>query len=229
MRVKIWSLDSDNNQIRDATLSGHRSRINDVLALDQQHVLSASNDGSVLLWDITKNEKINKIVELENNSINSISLTDSTTLACGSGDGSIHFYDLNSKKINSEIKVGSSVSTLCYLPQLNQLVYGTEQSTIGIYDVRQLNGIPIHAWKEQRGKITCIVPSKDNGGILVTTTDGSCFEYNKEELKTLVDTVHFHVHDYTGADDAILNGKIFNNRIYSICRDGLVRMYEHHE
>ena len=64
MRVKVWSLDNDSNQIRDTTLSGHRSRINDVLALDRQRVLSASNDGSVLLWDITKSEQINKIAEL---------------------------------------------------------------------------------------------------------------------------------------------------------------------
>jgi len=64
---------------------------------------------------------------------------------------------------------------------------------------------------------------------LVTTTDGSCFEYNKEELKTMADTLQFHVCDYTGADDSVLNGKVFNNKIYSICRDGLVRVYEHHE
>jgi WD40 repeat protein len=232
MRVKVWSLDNDNNQIRDTTLSGHRSRINDVLALDQQRVLSASNDGSVVLWDITKNEQINKITQSENSSINCISLTDPTLLASGGSDGSIRFYNLNeksSKEKTNEIKIGSPISTLCYLSESNQLVYGTEQSSIGIYDIRQLNDIPIHAWKEQRGKITCIVPSRDNGGILITTTDGSCFEYNKEELKVLSDTSQFHVCDYTGADDSVLNGKVFNNRVYSISRDGLVRMYEHHE
>jgi len=232
MRVKIWSLDSDNNQIRDTTLSGHRSRINDVLALDQQRVLSASNDGSVLLWDITKNEQINKIAELENNSINCINLIDASSLACGCSDGSIRFYNLNngnSKEIMNEIKVDSPVSSLCYLSELNQLVYGTENSTIGIYDIRKLNDIPIHVWKEQRGKITSIVPSRDNGGILTTTTDGSCFEYNKQELETMADILECHVCDYTGADDAVLNGKVFNNRIYSICRDRLVRMYDHQE
>ncbi|CAF1308392.1 unnamed protein product [Adineta steineri] len=229
MRVKIWSLDSDNNQIHDTTLAGHRSRITDVLALDQQRVLSASNDGSVLLWDITKNEQINKLAELENNSINSISLTDSSTVACGCHDGTIRFYNLNnknSKEILGEIKVNSPISTLCYLSELNQLVCGTEQSIIGIYDIRQLNNVPIHAWKEQRGKITSIVPHKDNGGILATTSDGSCFAYNKEELSTMSDISQYHVTDYTGADDAIMNGKIFNNRIYSICRDGFLRIYE---
>ena len=89
-----------------------------------------------------------------------------------------------------------------------------------------LNNQPIYVWKEQRGKITSIVPSRDDGGILTTTNDGSCFEYNKEELKTLADSLHFHVHDFTGADECILNGKVFNNRIYSICRDGFVRVYE---
>jgi WD40 repeat protein len=228
MCVKVWSLDNDNNQIRDTTLKGHRSRINDVLALDQQRVLSASNDGSVLLWDITQNEPINKLAELGNNSINSISLTDPSTLACGCSDGSIRFYNLNngnSKEILNEIKIGSPISAVCYLSNLNQLVYGTEQSTMGIYDIRQLNSQPIYVWKEQRGRITSIVPSRDNEGILTTTTDGSCFEYNKEELKTIADTVQLHVCDYTGADDSVQNGKVFNNRIYSICRDGLVRVY----
>ncbi len=232
MCVKVWSLDNENNQIRDTTLSGHSSRINDVLALDQQRVLSASNDGSVLLWDITKGEKINKTAELDN-SINSISLTDSSSsLACACNDGSIRFYNLNngnSKEILNKIQVGSPVSTLCYLSELNQLIYGTEQSIIGIYDIRQLNDQPIYAWKEQRGKITCIVPSKDNGGILTTTTDGSCFEYNKDQFKKLSDRLQIHVTDYTGADDSVLNGKIFNNRVYSICRDGLVRVYDNQE
>ncbi|CAF0919709.1 unnamed protein product [Adineta ricciae] len=229
MRVKVWSIDSDNNQIRDTTLTGHRSRINDVLALDKQRVLSASNDGSVLLWDITKNEQISKVTQLDNDSVNSISLTDSATLACACNDGTIRFYNLSNKEIGNELKVGSPISTLCYLNDSNQLVYGTEHSILGFYDLRQMNGTPVHAWKEQRGKITCVVPSHDQGGILVTTTDGSCFEYNKNELQTMSDILQQHVCDYTGADEAVLNSKVFNNRIYSICHDGLVRVYDRQE
>ncbi|CAF1614823.1 unnamed protein product [Adineta ricciae] len=229
MRVKVWSFDSDNNQIRDTTLTGHRSRINDVLALDKQRVLSASNDGSVLLWDITKSEQISKVTQLDNDSVNSISLTDSATLACACNDGTIRFYNLSNKEISNELKVGSPVSALCYLNDSNQLVYGTEHSVLGIYDLRQMNGTPVHVWKEQRGKITCVVPSHDQGGILVTTTDGSCFEYNKDELQTMSDILQQHVCDYTGADEAVLNSKVFNNRIYSICHDGLVRVYERRE
>ncbi|CAF0902325.1 unnamed protein product [Rotaria sordida] len=232
MRVKVWSLDNDNKEIQNVTFSGHHSRINDVHAINQQHVLSASNDGTVILWDIKKNEQLNKIVELQQNSINCVSLIDSSLLACACSDGSIRFY--NSNKINpketiSTITIGSPISTLCYLSELNQLIYGTEQSIIGIYDIRQLNDIPIHTWKEQRGKITCIVPSRDQQGILITTTDGSCFEYNKDELKSMSDVEQFHVRDFTGADESILNGKVFNNKVYSICRDGLVRVYENIE
>ncbi|CAF2721610.1 unnamed protein product [Rotaria sp. Silwood2] len=232
MRVKVWSLDNDNNEIRDITLSGHHSRINDVHALNQQHVLSASNDGSVILWDIKKNEKINKIVELQNISINCISSVDSSLIACACSDGSIRVYNsnkTNSKEAVNTITIGSPVSALCYLSELNQLVYGTEQSIIGIYDIRQLNDIPIHTWKEQRGKITCIIPSRDRQGIITTTSDGSCFEYNKEELQTMADVSQCHVRDFTGADDAILNAKVFNNSVYSICCDGLVRVYENLE
>lgn len=231
MTVRVWALDSENNQIRDTTLKGHRSRINDVHALDQQTVLSASNDGSALLWDITKNEQKNKVAVLENNSINCISLTDSSTVACACNDGSIRLYNLNSGngKVLNEIKIGSPISTVCYLPEVNQLVYGTEQSVIGIYDIRQLNDQPIHTWKEQRGKLTCMVPSRDKGGILVTSSDGSCFEYNQEELKIMLAGTQIHVSDYTGADDSVQNGKIFQNKIYSIARDGLVRIYETQE
>ncbi|CAF3325804.1 unnamed protein product [Rotaria socialis] len=229
MRVRIWSLDNDNKDIRDTTLSGHRSRINDVLALDQQRVLSASNDGSIILWNVNKNDKINKIVQLDNDSINIISSIESSLLACGCNGGSIRFYSLNSKEMINQVEIGSPVSGLCFIAESNQLIYGTEKSVIGIYDIRQLNGIPIHAWKEQRGRITSIVPSRDHGGILVTTTDGSCFEYNKEEFKSIMDVSNIHVCDFTGADDSVLNAKVFNNRIYSICRDGLIRIYENLE
>lgn len=228
MTVRIWALDNENNQIRDTTLKGHRSRINDVHALDQQTVLSASNDGSALLWDITKNEQKNKVAVLENNSINCISLTDSSTVACACNDGSIRLYNLNggNGKALNEIKIGSPISTVCYLPEVNQLVYGTEQSTIGIYDIRQLNDQPIHTWKEQRGKLTCIVPNGNKGGILVTSSDGSCFGYNDEELKIMPTGTQIHVRDYTGADDSVQNVKVFQNKIYSIARDGLARIYE---
>ena len=153
-------------------------------------------------------------------------------MACGCADGFIRFYNLNngnSKEIVHEIKIGAPISALCYLSEKNQLIYGTEQSALGIYDVRQLNDTPVHAWKEQRGKITCIVPSRDNAGILTTTTDGSCFEYGKEELTTISDVVTMHVRDYTGADSAVLNGKVFKNKIYTVCRDGLVRVYDNQE
>ncbi|CAF4448157.1 unnamed protein product, partial [Rotaria sp. Silwood2] len=96
---------------------------------------------------------------------------------------------------------------------------------IDIYDVRQLNVIPIHAWKEQREKITCITFSRDHQGILTTTSDGSCLEYNKEELKSMADASQSHVQHFTDADNAIPNVKVFNNRGCSICRDGLVRVY----
>jgi len=228
MRVKIWSLDSTDGQVRDATLIGHKSRINDVRALDQQHVLSASNDRSVLMWDITKREPLQKVAELDDTAVTSIFVVDSS-LACGCEDGFLRLYDLkqnDSKKSHAEIKVGSPISTICYLPEANELVCGTEQSVIGIYDIRQLNNIPVHIWKEQRGKINCLIPSQDGGGILGTTSDGSCFEYNKEELKTMSDLAQFHVTDYTDANESVLNGKVFNNKIYSIGRDGLVRIYE---
>ncbi|CAF4090314.1 unnamed protein product [Rotaria sp. Silwood2] len=96
---------------------------------------------------------------------------------------------------------------------------------IDIYDVRQLNVIPIHAWKEQREKITCITFSRDHQGILTTTSDGSCLEYNKEELKSMADASQSHVQHFTDADNAIPNVKVLNNRGCSICRDGLVRVY----
>ena len=228
MRVKIWSLDSENERIRDATLTGHRSRINDVHAIDQQRVLSASNDGSVILWDITKNTVVNKVAQLDSVGINAISLIDSSSIACACEDGSIRFYDFNRNTSNQptyEIKVGGSLSAVCYLANNNRLVYGTEQSAIGICDIRQQTGAPVYTWREQRGKINSIVPSRDQGGIVATTADGSCVEYNQDELKSLSDTAQFHVTAYTGADDSVLNAKIFQDKVYTVCRDGLVRVY----
>ena len=229
MRVKIWSLDTDSNHVQDATLIGHRSRINDVHALDQQRVLSASNDGSLILWDITKSQQITKLAQLEQVSINSISLIDASSLACACSDGSIRVYDLNNgqpNKVIAELKVGVPLNAVCSLPETKQLVYGSEHAIFGIHDQRQWSDTPVYAWKEQRGKVTCIVPSRDHRGILVTTTDGSCFEYNQDELKALSDATQLHVCDYTGADDSVLNAKIFQNTVYSICHDGLVRVYE---
>lgn len=228
MRVKIWSLDSEKDQIRDATLTGHRSRINDVHALDQQRVLSASNDGSVILWDITKNTAVNKVAQLDGVSINAIGVIDATSIACACADGSIRFYDINSNEATREIKIGAPLSTVCYLAKIDQLIYGTEQSAIGICDIRQQADAPLYTWREQRGKINCIVPSRDEGGIIATTADGSCLEYNQEELKALSDIAQFHVTVYTGADDSVLNAKVFQDKVYSICRDGLVRVYHSH-
>lgn len=228
MRVKVWSLDSENTNLRDATLTGHRSRINDVHALDQQRVLSASNDGSVILWDITKNEAVGQVAQLDSISINAITLSDGSSLACACADGSIRVYDLkqsNGNQPTHQITVGSPLSTICYLSNSQQLIYGTEQSGLGIYDARALSDIPIYAWKEQRGKINCVTPGRNQSGVLATSSDGSCFEYSQEELKTMPDTLSFHVYDYTGADDSVTNAKVFQDKVYANCRDGFVRVY----
>ena len=231
MRVKIWCLDGENNQIRDTTLTGHRSRINDVHALDQQRVLSASNDGSVILWDINKNEAIHRVVQLDSISINAITLTNGSSLACACNDGLIRVYDFNQKNANQpthQMKIGSPLSTICYLSNSQQLIYGTEQSGLGIYDARELSDMPVHSWKEQRGKINSVAPGRNQCGLLVASADGSCFEYTAEELKIMPDTFSFHVYDYTGADDSVTNAKVFQEKVFANCRDGHVRVYDQH-
>jgi WD40 repeat protein len=229
MRVKIWSLTNENSRIENETLIGHRSRINDVCALNERHVLSASNDGSILLWDVTKGQAISKMGELNGVSIDALTLKGSSTVACACSDGFIRMYQLNQPdQVLHQMAIDAPVSAICALHSAQQLVYGTEQSTIGIYDLRQMNGMGMSTWKEQRGKINCIIASRDQDGIVVTTADGSCLEYSQEELNATPEMIQLHVNDYTGADDAVLNAKVFQQHLYTICRDRLVRIYDHH-
>lgn len=228
MRIKICSFDSENDRVRDATLMGHHSWITDLLPLDSKHILSASNDGSTILWDVEQGQSIEKVVQLNENSINAISLTESSMVACAFQDGFVRFYDLNNRQANQmidQIDIGSSVTALCYLSDSKQIVCANEQSIIGVFDTRQLNNKPIRIWKEQRAKINSLTTSFDRRSILGTTSDGSCFEYEQRQLENIINGLKFSVIDYTGADDSVVQGRMFSNKIYSLCRDNFIRIY----
>ncbi|CAF0776237.1 unnamed protein product [Didymodactylos carnosus] len=230
-RVKIWTLENS-GECRQ-TLTGHTSRINDLAIIDNgEQIVSVSNDGSARLWNWSKepNQAVNTICQLDKG-INGCCIFESS-LVCACEDGYVRMYDVNGndKKATGEVKIGGAVNCVCY--GSDYIVCGTEQGTISICDLRQTKSV-IHSWKELRSKITSLTPVNDDGGILVTTGDGSTFYHAKTMLinpniETEMGPILYDVVDYTGPEnDMVLNARIDkNNNIYTVARDGYVRVYD---
>ncbi|CAF1095439.1 unnamed protein product [Didymodactylos carnosus] len=230
--VKIWSLEND-GECRE-TLTGHTSKINDLAIIGNgEQVVSISDDGSARLWNLSNepNKTVRTICQLDKG-INNCSLFEST-LACACADGYVRTYDINQNNIKatSELKIDGAVNCVCY--KSDYMICGTEQGIINVYDVRQTNSV-VHSWKELRSKITSLTQLDDDGGLLVTTGDGSTFYHSREMLQVTnieVETDHsmlYDVVDYTGPkDDIVLNACVDkNNNIYTVAGDGYVRIYD---
>jgi len=61
--VRIWKL-SKQTQIMDASLKEHRARVNSIIIKENDdHAVSASNDGSCIVWDIRSYHRINCVFD----------------------------------------------------------------------------------------------------------------------------------------------------------------------
>ncbi|RWS14027.1 denticleless protein-like protein [Dinothrombium tinctorium] len=148
-KVQIWQ--GHNNAIFDV-----KWRIN-----YDNHILTASGDQSVALWDIFTYKKIFQVEGAHKSSIKSISFGDENKFVSGARDGIIKIWDIRSPNVNeitsivdahksSYVKRSNSkhsrsnplnsVTCVLFVPQSN-FIYsgGANDATIKLWDIRKLS------------------------------------------------------------------------------------------
>ncbi|KPA13689.1 secreted protein containing Peptidase C14, caspase catalytic domain protein [Candidatus Magnetomorum sp. HK-1] len=144
---------------------GHTSKINDIIVTsDQQHLISASNDKTIRVWNLKTGKEERKILgQIGSGSfgqIYAIALSpDQTQLAVGgyldkelSYDG-IRIYDYPTGKLQHTLKSHSNVvHDLSFSPNGHYLVSGSADTTVKVWNVNNDYKL-IHTFREHSNSV----------------------------------------------------------------------------
>jgi WD40 repeat protein len=110
-KVKLWNIHTNKPQ---KILEEHKHWINSVAFSPDGKVLASASEKKVILWDVSKGEKIKKLVPLQtnetnetNNRLSAVAFAPSGNVLASSGaDGTIFFWDVKTGELVKDIPVG---------------------------------------------------------------------------------------------------------------------------
>jgi WD40 repeat protein len=133
--IIIWDLNQNNNNNK-TILVGHTDPINCILLVSNKYLASGSKDCTIRIWNIL-NYTMTKILTQHTGPIRSLALISTNTFATCSNDLTLKIWNLNSNKpiINELTGHDDSVSGLVFISNKNQLISGSFDGTIRIWEV----------------------------------------------------------------------------------------------
>ena len=163
--IKIWSTIEPYKCI--ATLTGHKAQINTMTQLKDNRLISISEDGTVITWDVDK-QKVLKLFYIEQ-SIHLVTELSNSMIAVDSR-ALIKLYNTNTfSKTQFLIGHSDEISSLLLLSN-GKLASGSKDKTIKIWNVEQQ--ICEKTFKGNEDKVVNLTQLKD-GTLLSSCSDGS--------------------------------------------------------
>lgn len=134
--VRSWDLATG---IEQSSRDRHKeSIVGMAVALDRQRCATASQDGTVLIWD-TRTLQVEEELHASGQGTRCIAFsTDGRFVACGGDDRTVLMWDLKEPKLVKTFKNHSHVVwSLAFSPKHNMLAAGCHDGTIALWDVNQ--------------------------------------------------------------------------------------------
>ena len=164
-------------------LRGHTSRIWDLSSHKSgRHILSASGDRTVKLWDLSQDLGHGSTSAARNCSM-TIPAHDGDVytvqhhpggehFVTGSYDKTVKLFDLRTQQLTKTFAGhDASVSSAIFNPHGNLVISGSKDKTIKFWDI--LSGVCIKTLSEQMGEVTS-VQMNSNGILLLSSSKNSC-------------------------------------------------------
>ncbi|KAJ0393270.1 hypothetical protein P43SY_001089 [Pythium insidiosum] len=252
MTLRIWG--TERRQCA-AVLKGHVGGVQDVEIVGRgRNVLSCASDGAVHLWCCADQQIVAKWTTETRSAVHSIALlnesplvssraeahnnqaenefeTAGTLLFAGLDDGSVLGIDVRAREQVMTID-GRAAIFACKADQergIPLLVTGTEDGIVSVWDVRQISS-PLHALSRSTSAIhRIVIPHDDRHSVWTAHGDGVCS--NWRHLLTPSNVSPFVSTELTGPEyDPVRDIAVArrSGRLFSACRDGLVREYIPH-
>ena len=130
--IRVWDMQGNQH----AQCNGHTGHILSICVTpDGSKIVSASNDGTIRIWDINTGTQIREF-EGDKDGVISICITpDGKKIVSGSAGDIIRVWDINNGKQLREIKVEDTRSKVCVTPDGTKIVAGYQQGKLQVWDI----------------------------------------------------------------------------------------------
>ncbi|OWA53690.1 putative Proteasomal ATPase-associated factor 1 [Hypsibius exemplaris] len=232
--IRLYNVET-NKVLR--TLKGHSAPVRVLTFADKgRNLFSASQDGTVRLWDITRRDPIRTVAVHLGDLINCISVqtahptvttaysasnpsaNDGRVLLYGTQDGQcLRIASVASDGVLFQQQVDSAVSCCAFL-QHPYFACGTDTAHIYYFDWRKADR-PFAHWQESRGSILSMIAHRGSG-VICGTQDGTTFYRNPVAHPRNDLTMEF-----CGGDEPVTRVCQYPGNLVTCCRDGKIRQY----
>ena len=124
------------------TLKGHTSSVLHVAYLaDETQVVSSSQSGEVILWDVLSGREVRRYETQDDGAIYDFAVLDKgAQLAVGAGDNVVYLFEVaTGKQVGVLTGHTSSIYSVTVSPDGNQLATGARNGVVIVWDVAQMN------------------------------------------------------------------------------------------
>ncbi|MFW9929394.1 MAG: hypothetical protein ACFFD1_08390, partial [Candidatus Thorarchaeota archaeon] len=216
-KIKIWNL-LDSTIV--TTLVGHKGAINSIsYSPDGRKLLSGGADGQAMLWDI-KTESIIKEFTDHTSVVSAVAFSHSGSLiATGSWDKSVKLWETTNYNLIRSISIDtnkSEITSLCFSPNDQTLIFGDFNGNIGIVDVSNLTA-QFKVINAHYDKVLSVDFHPDNlhfvsggkdGRVLIHDLKNSSNTYQIANLADCVSSTAF------SSDESSLVSGNYNHKVY---------------
>ena len=144
--VELWGVAS---RQRIATLAGHGNRVISVAFSSDGRMLASGSD-DVRLWDVATRQRIATLTDIEGWASSVSFSPDGTLLAIGTGKA-VELWDIASRKRIATLGHGGGVYSVSFSPDGTLLASGSEDNTVGLWDVAKVAVAPPHSLTKVSG------------------------------------------------------------------------------
>jgi WD40 repeat protein len=156
-----------------AILQKHTDWVRAVCFLDDDALASASDDGSVLIWDLTK-QVFEALPRDEKDFVHCLAVDpgNAQTLVCGSQDGHIEFWDVPSLTKLKSWRISESVRAIALSNEQDRMMAAGFGGEIHVWNLR--TGEEISRYTEHDGWVRGLVFTDASGSIAASCGADGC-------------------------------------------------------
>ncbi|MVM34153.1 TIR domain-containing protein [Spirosoma sp. HMF4905] len=182
--VRIY--DAKTGKLTD-TLAGHKEAITDVLFINDSTLASASNDKSIIIWNVLSHKPIGKPLKSKNSIINCLALSPKGgTVVLGDDQGVLTFWNTFDKRYTKSLKVDKkAVNYLDISPNGRLLATCGADTVIKLWDIstyKLITTLP----KIHRAGIACVRFSPDGKLLASGGSDRLIILWNLNDYSAIV-------------------------------------------